>query len=136
MKYHLLLYLILSSLISTSQINYDLEFSYDISGNQVLREFAVTAGRPAPEPTYLKTTKAYPSPMLDDLTLEWKIEEAGVALVKIATYNLMGQLIHSVVPEKDVNKMPLNFIGHISGVYIIKFYYDDDSENVIKVLKK
>lgn len=137
MKNYLLLIFFLSYLNSFSQLNYNLEFTYDNAGNQIIREFNIVVDdRPLSNNTYLKTVKAYPSPMQDDLTLEWKIEEDQIALVKIETFNLLGQLIHSVVPEKDSNTLPLNFIGHISGIYIVKFYYNDNTEKVIKVLKE
>lgn len=124
---------------SFSQTNLTLQFSHDAAGNQVLREFPIDQDevRPAPLPIYKRNTKAYPSPMQDDLHLEWLLEDEEVDLVQVKTYNMQGRLIHhEKAIDYDEAKISLNFRNHPQGIYIVKFYFNDKTTETIKVQKQ
>ncbi|MCH8535625.1 MAG: T9SS type A sorting domain-containing protein [Flavobacteriaceae bacterium] len=137
MKNKLLIFFLTIGSFSFAQ-NERLVFSYDNAGNQVLREFDLDAEmRPAPEPDYKKTSKAYPSPMDDELNLEWLVEEEGVDLVQVKTYDMQGRLIHhEYARDYKKDQIKLSFNGYPQGIYIVKFYYTDETEETLKVLKK
>ena len=79
---------------------------------------------------------AYPNPLLDQLTIEANLEEAGP--LQIAIYNIQGQLVKSIVNEKKTNTLNQLFQVDVAdldnGMYFIQMTSNDymGSQKIIK----
>ena len=118
------------------------EYDYDAAGNRILRKVINLTPAPTPpaskpdvtdptEPKYFVEKfgqvemKIYPNPATEQITLEiagWENLQTGI----LKLYSLNGQLLQ----EQKVNAFttPISLSGLPKGVYILKVYLNDQTE--------
>lgn len=138
------------SLCGSAQI---LKFSYDSSGNQLIRELCLVncsnSGKKTDEilkeieelteQDLLKFSQDdvisyYPNPVKEELYLKWQLKDQKYVSA-IHVYNLNGQNLYSISENKSTDNQNLSFRQYQAGVYIVVLIYNDGTEKNIKIIK-
>jgi len=122
-------------------------FEYDLAGNQIVRELCINdvSGK-APnqtaneEPDFQKffpedVISYYPNPVKEELFLKWNfIKENKVT--KIEIYNLNGQSLATFNRLEKENSTIISFAVYPVGIYQVVFYYTNQEQKSIRIVKK
>ncbi|MDX6187736.1 T9SS type A sorting domain-containing protein [Flavobacterium sp. Fl-318] len=149
MRIKLLIIFFSTSLFASAQ---KLLFTYDLSGNQTIRELCLNcsnSGKKVNEDLkdiaalnaqdLLKFSQEdvisyYPNPVKEELYLTWQLtDEIYVSAIQI--FNLNGQNLSSSTESKTTNNQNLSFRQYPAGVYFVTLQYSDGSQKNIKIIK-
>lgn len=135
----------------------ELNFQYDAAGNQILRQYvcincsvaattAIAATRDNGFESIITETKtdaslserklvAYPNPLTEILNLKWWSNDQ-IYVKSIEVFNLIGLKINQQKVTIHQNETTITFLDSPPGTYLVKAYYSDGKQEVIKVIKQ
>lgn len=149
-----------SQIVSSNQSTYfayidniyanDLNFEYDLSGNQIKRylTLVISSGRPNSDnttsydiveiveelPESIETVfEVYPNPTPGPLNIKWNTQEE---IKDIQLYDLTGKEIKNYQLNKLFNRIELNISNVPSGIYMLKFITEKGKIISKKIIKK
>ena len=152
MKVILLFPLVLFFSLSPLTAQKKLVFSYDASGNQILRNLvAATATAPAADdalasdltaelPEGLKTQRgefqltAYPNPIISYLVVAWNLDPQ-ISPRTLILNSSDGKRLNIFNIGAGQNQQVIDFQNYPSGIYVLNIQNRDDSKQTIKVIK-
>lgn len=136
-----------------------LSFSYDRSGNQVVRELICLGVGCVPKKTMnsIQTEepvrevgsremnwrgssensglKYYPNPVQDDLYITWEdIQDDTVTQVFV--YSGTGQFLKSFDLEGEAVQTVVNFSAYPKGMYQVILFFEKQEKQVLRIIKK
>ncbi|MEM9361246.1 MAG: T9SS type A sorting domain-containing protein [Bacteroidota bacterium] len=143
-----------------AQNQYKIQFSYDSAGNQTLRDrVCINCGTskevldsiPTEDvaiqedlledlsgvdntPETISNIAAYPNPVTDLLTVEWRDNERRVA--KVILFSGIGRQLYEKTISSRQGNTQLSFATYPTGHYILSVYYTDSTRKTFHILKK
>lgn len=138
MKFIYLSFLCLLSLAGVSQTK--LSFSFDASGNQVLRTPASSARKMAPEPVaidsvFAESLIAFPIPVTSNLNVKWVSDKANPLQV-LQLHTVEGKLLFQQKIKSASGQINLDFSIYTWGMYILTGIHADGKTKVIKIARQ
>ena len=140
------IYLILLCLFSLEAFSQSsaLHFSYDASGNQILRDVVcINCGEAnlTEEITEEKLSvlkegiSASPNPVTQTLQVKWIFEEEN-PLQQIQIRNMNGGLLKSIPLRSNSGILEIDFSAYSKGMYILVGLHLNNKTSIIKIIKK
>lgn len=127
-----------------------LNFEYDESGNQVLRELICIScddecvscrkskaekSDTISEDSQLQYINLYPNPVQEVLNVQWELSK-GTVVNKIELFSFNGKLLASADNLAKSESTTLNFTNLAQGVYTVIITGNDNFKKSYKILKK
>lgn len=150
MKGKITLLCLLFITIAHSQIT-EIQFDYDVAGNQIKRSFINVSDRPASNDSIKKIEdlveedliksdiyediQYYPNPVREQLFVKWTLLEDRF-VERIDLYSVSGQLLTSIKNLSKVNSTSVYFSSYPEGMYNLVLLYSDSEQKTLKVIKK
>lgn len=144
MKQKLLFVILLFSIISHAQTQ--LNFSYDVSGNQQIRTLCINCqAKPSKEIkdlteddleklSGLEKVSYYPNPVKEELYLQWELSKEN-AVSSVEVFSIAGQLLNQYLTTNKTDQS-LPFQNYSAGIYIVLLKNNKGEEKSIKIIKK
>jgi len=138
MKFIYLSFLCLLSIAGISQTK--LSFSFDASGNQVLRTAVSSARKMATEPVvkdsiFAERFVAFPIPVTNNLTVKWVSDKAN-PLQLLQLHTVEGKLLFQQKITSQNGQINLDFSVYTWGMYILTGVNADGKTHVIKIVRQ
>ena len=156
MKHFLKVLLLLSGYCCYSQSDYgNVEFRYDIAGNQIKRQLIcvncdtpLRMANPGPvtamdsvtdqdltKSLEYKNVSYYPNPVLEQLYVKWNNDQ-NLYVNAIEVYSMAGQIVVSKENLKDQDHSIVEFQKMAQGIYNVILVYSNGERKDLKVIKK
>lgn len=143
MKYLLLLFLCIASIEAYSQTS--LYFSYDASGNQVLRDVVCVNCRTNSQVSHKDSMTingerpseivVFPNPVTNYLQVRW--ENTGNNSIKsIFVYGASGSLLSQLEVKAQKGQISIDFSRYPSGIYVLTAVAADGKVNSFKIIRQ
>lgn len=141
------IYLILLGLFSINAYSQStsLHFSYDASGNQILRDVVcincgkanlITEEMMEEKLSVLKEgISAAPNPVTQKLHVQWIFEEEN-PLQQFQIRNMNGGLLKSIPVRSNSGSLEIDFSPYSKGMYILAGLHLNNKISIIKIIKK
>jgi hypothetical protein len=144
----LLFTLMLCSSIKSFGQNPKISFGYDVSGNQITREFCLSCRTKTETKEIEQLTDSdlskfvpednfsyYPNPVKEELFLKWdNSSESKISSVRV--FNMNGSLLKSFDDQESSMSQNVHFRNYPSGIYFIVLVYNTGEEKSIKIIKQ
>lgn len=146
----LLFTLILFSSIKFFGQQQKIHFDYDISGNQITREFCLNCSAKtsniSKEISELKDSDLlkflpednfsyYPNPVKEELFLKWDNSNT-IKISNIKLFSLNGTLLKSFENQENLISQNILFQYYPNGLYVVILSYSNGEEKTIKIIKQ
>lgn len=122
-----------------------LNFSYDSSGNQTLRELQICincreAATQDHEESYVRSPESeqilyYPNPVLEQLSVKWT-NTTDKYVESLNVYSSTGQIMFDLQNLNDKTDAVINFSSLSEGLYVVMLNYNSGEQRTLKVVKK
>lgn len=139
MKTNLFFLTLLISCLSFGQTR--IKFAYDDAGNQISRTICINCASRVSTAliteNFIQEEKIsyYPNPVQEELYVNWKNKDNNL-VNSIELFNLNGQLIKTYPDLKSYETATINFQSYPEGFYEVVLFFDNGTQQTLKIVKK